>query len=361
MSASAGAGATGPGVTSAAYNAESYRNIDWLASNVLTPLNFNLYFIFSHGELIPDGMTTPVEMVVPPNTLVIQTGGGGRVGCITWSTLDKTFYPLFRPSNLVTTFSRFTGHHHDRMDEVYRTLLYNTPTEIALNKRILLDTTDVDDPKGTRWGVFKVAYVKDLFRLTEQSGFTNRIRDATQRGEIFTQSDLAWLISFHDPTKTNILFFINCAVAPKKYSADAYRHSLEVADRNTHFGIGTSANVLPGPNRPLPSRRGYTFPTASNKISHTPALMYAAVNRALRTMPAPASMMSPEPRLPATETEGICDCITSFCSSCFTSVKSLLKHDGGSRRRRARRRGTRRRTTRRLLRKLKARHTAGNL
>jgi hypothetical protein len=368
-----------------------------LYTNVIRPKKFDLFIIFCHGLLIPDSEARRVStsMVVPENTLVIQTGGGGTIGCATSVSMDSAILSMFNLHDIATTLGVFTGHHGDRESDLYRTFLYNVPTERALNKRIQINADDYNDPSGMtgRWGVFKVSFpTSKNITLTEIPSYTNILREAGR--SVYTQADFIRDVSYSSRTaedNTNIFVFVNCISAHRYFNPIDYRGSLELAGINTHFGIGPSRDILPPPSRPVPSS-GFADP--ANSRAYPQEALFGAINRRLglrsnrrNEVPLPAGWdmdyagrdnrpyffyrsngfstwfdprirMDPNfnpsitywdigsrgtPPPPPDSELGICDCITQMCLSCFSEIKSLLKMDGGSRRnRRQRRRSTRR-------------------
>lgn len=215
---------------------EPYRNPATLIPLVQNISTCDFYFVFTHGELIPN--TGPYRFLTPADTIVIQTGGDETLGCLVSTDLDRSLLPSFQPRTIGKTFQFFLGERGNLRDAILTAMLFNTPaissTDYTLNKRITLGLEDFTP--GQLWGVFKLEPLSiERNRLVRDDSLTRDIilsSGLTQ--EEFIQNVRNKSVSY----KPKIFFFLNCAAAEKVYPPAEFSGSLQIATQKTQYSRG---------------------------------------------------------------------------------------------------------------------------
>ena len=212
---------------------------------------YNVFFVCSHGTLIPDNAMkgTKGQFNPPDNTILVYTGAGKPGYPITTNkAIEKEIMGRFDPSTIKQTFAAFLGLWPDGL----RDLLYKVPNDRIPSPEIHLTITDEDRARNIGfYGVYKhtgnESGRRNFKNIEEVPELTEELRD----GGTFA-STMAENIRIMYKHTTNIICFISCrnALRYKDTRLGNYAQSVAPFLANSHFA---EVAVPSGLNTHVPS------------------------------------------------------------------------------------------------------------
>ena len=196
----------------AAASISKFHNSEYVVS-LLDEEECNIIMYFVHGEL-----TAESEIVVPPNSILIQTGEGASFGCTLDTSADTEILHWFL---------------HDR-EKAFRMLMgaetmqvgvlsffqYKVEGEsLTFEKVVFLTEKDLEKNRTTPqiWGIYLIDQITN--KLIFHDKLTNYLIDQTKStgGKGITQTQMMLHTNEIYNDKPNIHIFVNCATIPKSF------------------------------------------------------------------------------------------------------------------------------------------------
>ena len=231
---------------------EKLRNPKFMKQLLQNPNLYDIYFVMTHGILIPDEYKSrSYKFTVPDNTIVIQTGSEESIGCSTKVSLDSSFILRFVSSNIRYTFEVFLGEHMGAAKNAHMdNFLYATEREETLNKFLTLENSDIEKAEeakkigahGGFWGIFKL----EDDTLTEIESLTGLLIQQTEeklkKDEPYVTEEevVSTLSRAGSKDRVKIIIFLNCAVGIES-EGFSYKGSGIMAGQQTHYPASHTA------------------------------------------------------------------------------------------------------------------------
>jgi hypothetical protein len=224
----------------------NYRNYGFLEALISRGF-LKFFYVSSHGTIIPDLSRRPPSFVCPPNTCVVQTGGGGTCYLVTSSSIDARLMNTIGGTHvsLMNTLGYFTGHGQVQRDAFLNTLLFTIEGEQTLNKVLYLDNSDIDRNRrepNQFWGIYTLTLYfqgpnKGRCVWNYEPYLTQDFMGKTASGAYTQQETLNWLVSNRQTVTTPVfVVFSNCSApdGSSRRRPQDYDSSLELASLATH-------------------------------------------------------------------------------------------------------------------------------
>jgi hypothetical protein len=212
---------------------------------------YNVFFVCSHGSLIPDNPRkgTKGQFNPPDNTILVYTGAGKPGLPITSNkAIEKEIMHRFDPSKIKETFAAFLG----LWPEGNRDLLYKVPNDRLPSPELSLTIAEADRARNIGfWGVYRhtgqESGRRNFKNIEEMPELT-----AALRGRGTFASTLTEHIHATYKHRTNIVCFISCRNALRYTDTRIANYSLASAPffADSHFA---EVAVPSGLNAHVPS------------------------------------------------------------------------------------------------------------
>jgi len=217
---------------------QPFRNPSIINELLSDKTKYNVFFVFTHGELVSTNISE--GSFEPDDNNIIVSTGAGQPGCPVWvgEEIDQNWINLFDPKNIKQTFGILLG-----LSPGLEDLLYKVPGDIPRSPQYWLsyDESNVAEKKGI-WGVFKHTgknNSKPFDNVEKDEELSEQVKDGT-----FASLAIDGINEKY-PEQTNIVFFGSCRSAFRgqakvKHFAEASAPLFAATHfhtNNTHSGL----------------------------------------------------------------------------------------------------------------------------
>ena len=223
---------------------QPFRDPDTIRRLLSDPSAYNVFFVFTHGQLVAS--TTRSGSFDPEENNILISAGAGQPGCSVWvgNAIDQAWIDLFDPRNIRNTFGILLGFHPGLND-----LMYKVHGDVPKSPEYVLSFTDEDIKEGKGiWGVFR--HTGNDF---QGEPFDNVVEedDLSKEARGTFASNLLDMINAKYPTTVNIVLFGSCRHAFRgKAMAKTkdFANSAAALFAASHFHIAKGSTNLDIPN-----------------------------------------------------------------------------------------------------------------
>ena len=197
---------------------------------------YNVFFVFSHGELVPSTESSGT-FEIPPQSILLYTGAG-QPGCIHWSTNkeDQDRINMFDPSSIKQTFAAFLG-----LFPAHEDILYKVHGDTKGAPDIAIHFTEEDIHKGGIWGVYKHNGKNFGGKILDNVDLEEEMTELLGKTEMKASQMVEKLNQSYEHA-VNIVCFISCRVAFRDETCALmnYVQSASPFLEATHYSTGKS-------------------------------------------------------------------------------------------------------------------------